>query len=97
MLRAIGMRRAQVVFTVLGQAALISTLGVLAGGVSGVSLARMINVALGSMFGHDVPFALRPQYIGLLIVATLVVVMLSALLPARRAARLNPILSMRNE
>ncbi len=97
MLRAIGMRRTQVVFTVLGQAALIGTLGVLAGGVSGVSLARMINVTLGSMFGHDVPFALRPLYMVLLIVAALAVVMLSALLPARRAARLNPILAMRNE
>jgi putative ABC transport system permease protein len=97
MLRAIGMRRAQVVFTVLGQAALIGAIGVLAGGVSGVSLARMINVTLGSMFGHDVPFALRPHYMVLLVVAALALVMLSAFLPARRAARLDPILAMRNE
>lgn len=97
MLRAIGMRRSQVIKTVLGQAVLIGTLGVLAGGISGVLLARMLNISLGSMFGHEVTFSLRPQFLALLIVAALAVVIVSALAPARRAAHLNPIQAMRHE
>ncbi|MBI3837470.1 MAG: ABC transporter permease [Planctomycetia bacterium] len=97
MLRAIGMRRGQIIKAVLGQAALIGLLGVLAGGIAGTSLARMINVSLGSMFGHYIAFALRPQFIALLLVVALAVVLLSALVPARRAARLNPIEAMRQE
>jgi putative ABC transport system permease protein len=97
MLRAIGMRRGQIVKTVLGQAALIGLLGILTGGISGSVLARTINISLGSMFGHQIAFALRPQFMALLLVVALAVVLLSALVPARRAAGLNPIQAMRQE
>jgi putative ABC transport system permease protein len=97
MLQAIGMQRGQIVKTVLGQAAFIGFLGVLGGGISGLSLARMINISLGSMFGHYVAFAARPPFILLLLGFAMGVVMLAALVPARRAARLNPIQSMRQE
>jgi putative ABC transport system permease protein len=97
MLRAVGMRRGQIVKTVLGQAGLIGLLGILAGGIAGTTLARTINIALGSMFGHPIAFALRPQFMALLLVVALAVVLLSALVPARRAARLNPIQAMRQE
>ena len=97
MLRAIGMRRHQVVKTVLGQAVFIGLLGILAGGVSGLVLARMINVCLGSMFGHHVPFAARPHYIVALLIMALAVVLMAALFPARRASRLSAIQAMRQE
>ncbi len=97
MLQAIGMQRGQIIKTVLGQAAFIGFLGVLGGGISGLSLARMINISLGSMFGHYVAFAARPGFIAMLLGFAMGVVMLSALVPARRAARLNPIQSMRQE
>ncbi len=95
MLRAIGMRRGQIVKTVLGQAACIGLVGILGGGIAGTVLARMINICLGSMFGHYVAFALRPLFVGPLLAAGLAVVMLSAFVPARRAANLNPIQAMR--
>ncbi len=95
MLRAIGMRRGQIVRTVLGQAACMGLLGVLSGALSGLVLARMINLCLGSLFGHPVSFAVRPQVTGSLLIAVLVVVMLAALFPARRAARANPVEAMR--
>ncbi len=97
MLRAIGMRRRQIIKTVLGQAAVLGTIGVVAGAVSGVSLARSINLTLGSMFGRYVPFAMRPEFLAALMLVGITVVMLAAVFPARRAAALSPIQAMREE
>lgn len=97
MLRSIGMGRRQIVKTVVGQAAFLGVIGIGAGVVSGISLARSINTALATMFGHPVPFALRPQFLLLLIGAGLALVLLSALYPGWRAARLNLIEAMRQD
>jgi putative ABC transport system permease protein len=97
MLRAIGMRRGQIMKTVLGQAVLVGMIGVLGGGISGMFLARSINICLGSMFGRYVAFALRPEFVVMLLVSGVAVVLLAAILPARRAARLNPIQAMRQD
>jgi len=97
MLRAVGMQRKQVIQTVMGQALLIGLLGVVSGGAMGVFLARMINICLGSLFGRYVAFAVKPEFVGLLLLAALAVVLVSALVPARRAARLSPIEATRQE
>src|SRR5262249_9411656 len=97
MLRAIGMQRRQIIESVLGQAAAIGFWGVFGGAASGIILARMINICLGTMFGHYVPFSLRPTFVAALIAFALIVVLLAALVPARRAAQLNPIVAMRTE
>jgi putative ABC transport system permease protein len=97
MLRAIGMRRSEVVKTVVGQAAYLGIIGVGGGALSGVLLARTINRSLGTMFGHFVPFAVRPPFLAVLAISGLAIVLLSALLPAWRAARLNPIEATRHE
>jgi ABC-type antimicrobial peptide transport system permease subunit len=60
-------------------------------------LAKMINICLGTLFGRYVAFAARPHFIGLLLLAALGVVLISALVPARRAARLSPIQATRQE
>jgi putative ABC transport system permease protein len=97
MLRSIGMRRRQIEKTVLAQAFYLGTIGILAGAVAGLSLARSINLSLASMFGRYVPFSWNLPFVAALIVVALLVVLLAALPPARRAARLNPILAMRQE
>lgn len=97
MLRAVGMRRDQVMWTIMGQALLMGGLGIAAGGALGLFMARMINVCLGTLLGRPVEFAARPHFILLLMLAALAVVMLAALVPARRAARLSPIEATRLE
>jgi putative ABC transport system permease protein len=97
MLRAIGMARFQIVKTVMGQAAFIGLLGIASGALAGLLLARTINFCLGSLFGHPVAFALRPEFAVLLLILALAVVFLAALVPARRAANLNPIQAMRQD
>src|SRR3954467_11975974 len=97
MLRAIGMRRGQIVKTVVGQATFLGVIGLGAGVVLGVTLARSINISLGSMFGHYVPFAMRPSFLFALVIAGLAIVLVSSLVPGWRAANLNPIEAMRHE
>jgi putative ABC transport system permease protein len=97
MLRSIGMRRRQIEKTVLAQALFLGAIGILSGAILGLLLARSINLSLASMFGRYVPFSWNLPFVGLLVAAALVVVLAAALPPARRAARLNPILAMREE
>jgi putative ABC transport system permease protein len=97
MLRAIGMPRRQLMRTVLAQAVLIGLLGLAAGAVSGFLLAATINLSLASLFGHSVHFALRADLVALLLTGALAIVLLAAVAPAWRAARLSPIAAMRAE
>ncbi len=97
MLRAIGMRRRQIIKTVLGQAGIIGWLGILTGVASGMGLAHTFNQCLGSLFGRYMQFSWRPEFVATLAGAALVVVVVSALVPARRAANLNPLESMRQD
>ena len=97
MLRAIGMPRRQMMRTVLAQATLIGVLGLAAGAMSGFLLAATINLSLASLFGHSVKFALRADLVALLLTGALAIVLVAALAPAWRAARLSPISAMRSE
>ncbi len=97
MLRAIGMRRRQIIKTVVGQAAIIGWIGILTGAASGVALSHTFNACLRSMFGRYMPFVLRPEFALALVVSGLAVVLISALVPARRAANLNILQSMRQD
>jgi len=97
MLRAIGMTRLLLMRTVLAQALLIGLLGLAAGAISGFLLAGTINLSLASLFGHSVPFALRPDLVALLLAGALAIVLLAAFAPAWRASRLSPISAMRAE
>jgi putative ABC transport system permease protein len=97
MLRAVGMQRVQIIRIVLGEAGFIGALGVVLGGVAGIVLAWTINLCLGSLFGHHIDFALRASFVLTLLVAAMAVVMTASLVPALRAARLNPIVAMRDE
>ncbi len=97
LLRALGANRRQVVGSVLLEAALVGLFAAFVGLAAGVGLAAALR-ALFSAFGVTLPSApsvvLPRTVVASLLVGTLVTVV-SALLPAWRAARVPPVAAMR--
>jgi len=98
LLRAVGASRGQVLRLVLGEAIVIGVLGAAAGLVVGLGLAGALQALFGS-FGLDISGGLpvRTRTIVVSLVAGVVVTLLSATLPAIRAARIAPVVAMRDD
>jgi putative ABC transport system permease protein len=92
LLRALGARRGQVMGFFLLQAALLAT----AGGALGVAAGLGIIAAL-RLLVPGLPVSTPPQYVLAALALSFTVGMLSGLLPARRAASLDPIEALRAE
>lgn len=88
---ALGARADDVLRQVLGQAARLTLVGVAAGAAAAFGVSRLIGALLYEVAPTDAAtFAITSA--GLLIVA-----MLAAYLPARRATRISPVEALRNE
>jgi putative ABC transport system permease protein len=98
LLRAVGASRAQVIRLVLGEAVVIGLLGAAAGLVVGLLLASALQ-ALFSSFGLEISGGLPvlPRTIVVSVVAGLFVTLVSAVFPAIRAARIAPVVAMRDD
>jgi putative ABC transport system permease protein len=96
-LRAIGLKRGQLRKLVLAQAAGLGLLSVLPGIAGGVVLAWLMNAATYSFSGHRIEFTLRVGFMAGCAGVALVVALLAALLPARRAAGLRIIEALHYE
>lgn len=97
LLRAIGATRRQVTRMVLGEAAVVGTLGSLLGIGGGVALAALIRLAFET-FGGELPaggFRVLPRTVAVSLAAGLAVTLVSALVPARAAGRVPPVAAMR--
>lgn len=92
LLRALGARREQVLGYFLLQAAVLATAGGAAGIGAGVGIARLLKTALPRL-----PVKTPPEYIVAALVLSFLVGLLSGVLPARRAAGLDPIEALRAE
>ena len=69
---------------------LLGTLiGVLPGVLLGVGVASVINLSTMIVTGHAVRFQWYPEFMLVAVVAEILLVILAALFPAERAARLN--------
>ena len=90
--RAIGASRRQMLALFLLEAALLSVAGGLAGLAAGIGIGRLLSAFLPGL-----PFRTPPLFVILAMAVSLVVGLLSGVLPARRAASLDPIEALRAE
>lgn len=89
MLRVIAMTRWQIRKMILAQALIMSLIGIIPGVLLGVGIASVINFSTLVVTGHAVRFQFYPGMMLAAVVFELAIVILAALFPAERAARLN--------
>jgi putative ABC transport system permease protein len=88
---ALGARPGQILAATVGQGAGLSAVGMLFGLVGAFALTRYLGSLLYGVSGIDVP-----TFAGVS-AALLVVALLASYLPARRAARIEPVVALRHE
>ncbi len=89
LLRIVAMTRWQVRKAILTQAAIIAMIGLVPGALSGIIVAWLINLATMPATGHPIEFALHPVVVVGCLGAGMMIVLVSAFIPAERAARLE--------
>ena len=92
LLRALGARRGQVLAFFLLQAALLATAGGAMGVGAGLGIIQLLHLAVPAL-----PVATPIEYVFAALLLSFVVGLLSGVLPARRAAALDPIEALRAE
>ena len=88
---ALGAQLGDVIWMVLRQGAVLTGLGVAAGLVGGLALARLLAGLLYEIQPHD------PPTFGFVSVLLVAVALLACWIPARRASRVDPMVALRNE
>jgi putative ABC transport system permease protein len=88
MLRAIGMTRRQVRRMIRQESIITALIGAAIGLPLGIFLAALVNRALSE---YDVRFAIPWVQLVVLTVVAVIIGILAAIMPARRAAKLNPL------
>lgn len=88
-LRVIAMTRRQVRRTILAQAVMMGLMGLVPGTLMGLLVAFLINLATLPTTGRAIPFVFRPWLLVACFIVALAIVLVSACLPAERAARLR--------
>lgn len=89
LLRAIGMTRRQVTAVVVIESLLLGGAGSLIGLVGGITTALFIQMASQPLLGHPIEASFRPPVVAANLAAALVVTVVAAWLPARRAVQMD--------
>jgi putative ABC transport system permease protein len=98
LLRAIGASRRQVMASVLGESVIIGVLASAAGLGAGIGLAVALKAGLAAL-GFDLPatgLVVSPRTVLVSLAAGVAVTVVSAVSPARRAARIPPVAAMQD-
>ena len=85
--KALGATPRQILSLYLAEAAILSTSGGVAGLLIGMGLAALLSVV-------GIPTHIPPAFVAMALAVSLAVGLLSGILPARRAARLDPVVAL---
>lgn len=97
LLRALGANRAQITRSMLIESLVVGLFGSLLGFVGGIGISKLLSVALPAL-GFDLPsggLVITASILINTVVVGLIVTVLSAVLPARRAGKVPPLAAMR--
>lgn len=89
MLRIVAMTKSQVRKTILTQALLISTAGLLPGILVGILVAYIMNIAFVPSFGRQIEFHFYPELLAGALVGAIAITLIAAWFPAQRAANVD--------
>jgi putative ABC transport system permease protein len=92
LLRALGAKQSQVLSLFLGEAIVLAAVGGLSGLVLGIGIAQLLHLALPALPVHT-----PMLYVILAETIAVVIGLLAGVLPARRAAMLDPVEALRSE
>jgi putative ABC transport system permease protein len=92
LLRALGARQSQVLSLFLGEAIVLAAVGGLSGLVLGIGIAQLLHLALPALPVHT-----PMLYVVLAETTAVIIGLLAGVLPARRAAQLDPVEALRSE
>ncbi|HZU85923.1 MAG TPA: FtsX-like permease family protein, partial [Anaerolineaceae bacterium] len=96
MLRAIGMRRVQILAMVLSEAGLLSIFGAALGVLGGLALSRGLMYLLGALVSVEhAELPVTPEALLMSVGTGLVVTVVAALLPALQATNISPLQALR--
>ncbi|MEO8163198.1 MAG: FtsX-like permease family protein, partial [Ilumatobacteraceae bacterium] len=98
LLRAIGASRRQITRALLIESLIIGLLGSILGFFAGIGLSRGLSALLGAV-GFDIPasgLSIELRTVIITIITGVLVTVLSAILPARRAGRVPPLAALRD-
>jgi putative ABC transport system permease protein len=97
LLRVVAMTRRQVRRLVLVQAGIIGLIGLGMGVVAGIATAYAINLSMMPLLGYPVAFVVYPWLLAACFGFGLILVLIAALAPAARAARLDLLIALQYE
>jgi len=97
LLRIVAMTKKQVRRTIVAQALIIGGVGLPPGIALGVVIAYVINLAMMPSFGHPVDFHVHPWMVLATLAGAIAIVLVAAVIPARRAASIDVVEALHYE
>jgi len=97
LLRIVAMTKKQVRRTIIMQSLIIGGIGLPPGVLIGVGIAYILNLTMLPSFGHRIRFHTYPGMLAATLIGGLVIIIIAAWFPARRATRINVVEALHYE